>query len=181
MASQFMYHTDVQPVDEGGKVLKPLDLVLIGDIPEYYWNETETESLKAYEGTIGLVNYEERESAYCNPYRVDKTYYPGWVNNDGDFVQVDTRRHDQENDCILSFGFWLPAKNLKKIPYNSLIMNIFVEYPWQMGEEDGPSTYHFIRKGVPEYDYLAMILDMPYERLQRAHEAAMSVLKIDQT
>jgi hypothetical protein len=55
-------------------------------------------------------------------------------------------------------------------------MNIFVEYPWQMRDVDGPSDYRFIRKGIPEFEYLSRVMGTPYETLVAAHNAAMAVL-----
>ena len=62
-------------------------------------------------------------------------------------------------------------------------MNVFVEYPWQMEHieppEEGPSDYLFIRKGIPQYEYLKRILTTPYEDLVKAHDAAMKVLGVE--
>ncbi len=171
-----MYHTNKRPRDKNGNTLKPLDLVILGDIPEHYWVDPGFSSLKKYKGCYGLITYEDRDGIVYNPYYLGDKNHPGWVNSEGSVVNVLTRRIDMDNEAVASWQFWLPPETLQKIPYNALIMNIFAEYPWQMKEENGPSDYLFIRKGVEEYQYIKKIMETPYKKLVAAHDAAMNIL-----
>lgn len=171
------YHTEARPLDINGKAIKPLDLVMLGDIPEHNWSDKEFQSLKKYAGCYGLVTYHSFGDGVYEPYYNRNKDHPGWVSGDGKTVFVESRTIDKEKKCVLSWGFWLPASSLTLIPYNILIMNIFVEYPWQMQEVDGPSDYLFIRDGIPEYEHIKRIMTAPYEKLVEAHNAAMSILK----
>lgn len=170
-----IYHTDERPRDLYGQKLKPLDLVLIEKIPATYWEEEGCEKIKLFEGCYGIINYWTAEKTHSPFYNGLKGNL-AWISKDATWVNVATRRHDAEEECFFSYDFWLPAKELSKIPYNSLIMNLFVEYPWDMQEVDGPSSELFIRKGIPEYEYLKKISETPYKDLVTAHNAAMSGL-----
>lgn len=171
------YHTLVKPVDVNGKAIKPLDLVVLGDIPEHNWSDKEFRSLKEYAGCYGLVTYHSFGDRVYEPYYNRNNDHPGWVSGDGKTVFVESRKIDAEKNTVISWGFWMPASSLTLIPYNCLIMNIFVEYPWQMQEADGPEDYLFIREGIPEFDYLKRLIVTPYQKLVEAHNAAMSILK----
>jgi hypothetical protein len=169
-----LYHTDCRPKDKDGNELKPLDLVIMGEVPKHYWSEPETACLKEYKGCYGLVTYYGNEGGHYEPFYHDNPLHPGWVSEDGGFINVLTRRIWKR--AIWSSDFWMPIGQIQKIPFNSLIMNVFSEYPWYMLENDGPSSFAFIREGMPEYEYMESILSTPYEKLVEAHDAAMTVL-----
>lgn len=173
------YHTELVPIDRSGQPLKPMDLVIIEEIPDYYWAESDCAdpglySLKLYAGCYGLVNYAEQDGVEYLPFFLGNKKHPGWVNGEGNVVHVHSRRSNGEE--ILSWDFWLPSGLVRKIPYNSIVMNIFVEYPWQMRDDDGPSCSLFIRKGMREFEYISKILQTPYDVLVHAHEAAMEII-----
>jgi hypothetical protein len=164
------FQTRFRPLDRYHAPLQPLDLVVIETIPEFHWQEEGFEEIKYYHGAYGLVTYFGSRPWYPGNHKI-----PGWVSRNGD--QVDVSTHHLSGDVISSWDFWLPANGLRRIPYNFLLMSVFAEYPWAMTENDGPSGINFIRKGVPQFDYLSEILDAPYERLVKAHEMAYAVLK----
>ena len=120
MPTDKMYHTDLRPVSKNGLPIKPLDLVLVGDIPEQYWNEEGSQRIKEYQGSFGLVTYFNDEGGYYSPLYMELPYHLGWVRPEGNDVNV--RCHHIFDDEVLSYDFWLPANSLIKIPYNSLIM-----------------------------------------------------------
>jgi hypothetical protein len=167
------FHTKLRPLDSRGEPLKPLDLVIIEAVPEHYWAETGVESLKEYTGQYGLVTY-YGVGPHVEPYHFGRKDHPGWVSGDGGVVNVLTRRID--GDAIASCEFWIPPSDLRKIPFNTLIMNVFVEYPWAMGDTDGPSDCLFIRAPLEEFFRIKTILDAPLHVLQSAHDAAMNVI-----
>lgn len=167
------FHTKLRPLDGRGEPLKPLDLVIIDAVPKHYWAEEGLEGLKEYAGRYGLITY-YGAGPTAEPYYFGKKDHPGWVSADGGVVNVATRR--VAGDEIASCEFWIPPSDLRKIPFNALIMNVFVEYPWQMGDTDGPSDSLFIREPLEEFTRLKMILDTPLHVLQLAHDAAMSVI-----
>ena len=170
-----IYHTSIRPVDGSGQELKPLDLVILGDIPEHYWSDSPT--LKEYAGAYGLVTYHPSlDGVGHDPFYNRNKNHPGWVNSTGEVVFVESHRIKKDEEAIYSCEFWLPSASLTRIPFNSLIMNIFVEYPWQMGDVDGPSDYMFIRSGIPEYEYIKKIMCTPYQKLVDAHNAAMALI-----
>jgi hypothetical protein len=168
------YQTNRLPKDKFGCEIKPLDLVILGDIPEHEWSDPEFASRKHYAGCYGLVTYANRDSVAYQPFFYGKKDHPGWVSGDGQFVNVLTRRI--ADGKVVSTNFWMPLNSLKKIPFNSFIMDIFADYPWEMMEEEGPSSFHFIRKGMLEYEHIEKVVKTPYEVLVDAHEAAVSVL-----
>ena len=51
------YHTPLRPLEGSGLRLKPLDLVVLGSIPEDYWYEEGAEHLKHYAGKYGIIKY----------------------------------------------------------------------------------------------------------------------------
>jgi len=169
-----LYHTNVRPKDLHGEVLQPLDLVIIGEIPDHYLSDADGEEaaiLNSYAGRYGLITYYMNE-----PFFYDKKDHSGWVNPDGTVVYV--RSHTVAGDHISSYGFWLSSKSLQKIPYNPIIMNVFADFPWEMTEDSGPGTKHFIRKGMPWFDRLKDIMETPYSELVLAGDAAMRLLRI---
>jgi hypothetical protein len=167
------FHTGLRPLDGRGEPLKPLDLVVIEAVPWHYWAEPETETLKQYAGRYGLITY-YGVGPHAEPYYYGKKDHPGWVSGDGGVVNVLTRR--VAGDEIASYEFWIPPSDLRKIPFNALIMNVFVEYPWQMRDTDGPSDSLFIREPLEEFSRLKTILETPLHVLQAAHDAAMSII-----
>lgn len=169
------HYSAVQPLDHSGNRLKPLDLVIIQEVPKHYWLDPEFSSLRLYRGCYGLITYAEQEAGEYLPYYMGNPLHPGWASGDGSAVHVLARRTD--GDVIWSWDAWLPPNTLQRIPYNCILMNIFSEYPWQMREDDGPGSTLFVRKGIPEFDYLNKIMCAPYSTLLLAHEAAMNVLE----
>ncbi|MEO0614310.1 MAG: hypothetical protein AAFY83_13460 [Pseudomonadota bacterium] len=170
------YHTTIRPKARNGMLIKPLDLVVLGDIPEHYWADEGFRYLKEYAGCYGLVTYHSFGDCSYAPFYNENKDHPGWVNGEGTVLCVESKRIDRENQTVTSWQFWMPSSSLLRIPFNSLIMNIFVEYPWQMREVDGPSDYLFIRSGIPEYEHIKKIMDTPYEKLVEAHNAAMDIV-----
>jgi hypothetical protein len=170
-----LYHTDLRPLDCNGVPMKPLDLVVINEIPEHYWLDPDFATLRKYGGCYGLITYSNDGGIEYPPYFLGNRQHPGWVSGDGGVVNVLSHRVTDERD-VATGEFWIPPTSLRKIPFNSLIMNIFVEYPWQMGEEDGPGSTFFVREGIPEYEHIKRILETPRAVLEAAHQAAMAVL-----
>lgn len=163
------FHTSLRPVDSGGATLKPLDLVIIGDIPEQYWCDPGFESLRDYEGKFGLVTYHMKQ-----PWYYGKKGVPGWVSPTGDWVNVETRKID--SNSVVCFDFILPPSSLTRIPYNSIIMSIFADYPWRMMDDEGPSDHAFVIRGMQPFAFIERVLNTPYEDLERAHQAAVQFL-----
>src|SRR5436190_9028072 len=160
------------PIDKKGQELKPLDLVIVGEIPEHYYSDIDPESavvLKGYQGKYGLITYFMHE-----PFYYDNKNHPGWVSGDGSVVYVES--HAVNAGHISTYGFWLPPSTLLKIPDNFLIMNVFSDLPWEMTDENGPGSKHFIVEGMERFHTIKRILDTPYEVLAVAHEAAVTVL-----
>lgn len=172
---QQLYHTDLQPKSKDGTIIKPLDLVITGEIPQHYWQDPNFTNLKNYQGCYGLVTYSEADmGTVCSPWSYGRKGHPGWVDLDGSHVNVLCRRIS--DNSVTSYDFWLPTISLTKIPYNSLIMNIFADYPWQMQDTEGPSSTFFIREGMEEFAHIKKIMDTPYERLVEAHDKAMDII-----
>jgi hypothetical protein len=169
--SENYYHTPIRPLDCHGVPLQPLDLVLINSVPSHYWAEVGTSSLREFEGQYGLITYYGSDSEY-EPYYLGNRAHPGWVSGDGSVVNVRSRR--VADDSIMTADFWIPPAALQRLKFNLLIMNIFVEYPWQMREPDGPSSTLFIRRGMQEFDRLEQLLRVPYVEMVAAHDAAMA-------
>jgi hypothetical protein len=163
------FHTSLRPTDQSGKKLQPLDLVMIGDIPAHYYDDPDFMVLKEYAGNYGILTYFLGE-----PFYYGRKSHPGWTDGEVESVNVLSRRVC--DDAICSMDFWIPACTLKKIPYNSLIMNVFADYPWQMLDDDGPSDHHFVVRGMEQFDHIERILSAPYGDLVNAHEAAMKAL-----
>lgn len=164
----------MQAVDSAGRVLKPLDLVVINQVPKYYCSDSDGEWFSRFSGSYGLITYSRgSDGAYEAFYSGDKTH-PGWVSNSGRAVNVLARR--LEADVTAAWEFWVPPEDVTRIPFNFLIMSLFTDYPWQMRDVDGPGVSHFMRAGFPEYDLLKRIVSSPYSVLVDAHRAAMEVL-----
>ena len=163
------YHTQARPRDRHGVYLKPLDLVRIVSIPAHNFSDPDFGYLENYVGCYGLVTYFAKETWYF-----DKKDHPGWVSGDGKYACVLTRRID--GDRITSWEFWLSEGDVEKLPYNSLIMNVFADYPWQLTNDDGSSEM-FIVEGMEEFAHIRKILEAPYHCLVDAHHKAMEVLQ----
>lgn len=168
-----MYHTNLMPLDSRGATLKPLDIVIINSVPSHYWVDHEFSHLKDFEGSYGLITY-AGDGVEVEPYFNGDKNHPGWVSANGSVVHVLSRR--AVGDEIITWDFWIPPGNLKKLPFNTMIMNIFVEYPWQMRCDDGPGSILFIRKGLKEFDFIKIICEAPLDLLEKAHSAAMEIL-----
>jgi hypothetical protein len=170
---QPQYHTHLRPEDSEGNSLKPLDIVIIQEVPEHYWQEPDSRNLREFAGCYGLLNY-AIEYGEGQPYHLDNPDHPGWVSRDGSVVRVVSRCLRQTE--IVTCEFWLPPRNLKKIQFNSFVLNIFSEYPWQMREDDGPGSYFFLKSGLSEFEYLKKIMSTPIHVLNEAHMAAMKII-----
>lgn len=160
------------PRDKNGVVLRPLDIVIMGDIPEHYYADIDEESsaaLKKFAGGYGLISYSGNE-----PFYGKGKFHPGWTNQDATVVNV--LSHAINGDHVSSYEFWLPANSVERIPYNLIIMNLFSEYPWEMNEDDGPGSYRFIREGMPQFEMVRLILTSTYDDLVSAHNGAMRCL-----
>lgn len=168
-----IYQTALRPLDCDGRAMKPLDLVIIKEVPEHYWADPDCSELKSFEGCYGLITY-PTDGVESQPYYLGNKNHPGWVSGDGTKVNVLARR--VRHTEVVSWDLWAPSNCLEKIPFNSLIMNIFAEYPWQMKSEDGPGSILFIREGVPEFDYIKRLVNTSRRVLDKAHAAAMAVL-----
>ncbi len=172
------FHTELMPHDCNGLLLQPMDLVSIGAIPSHYWSDPEFNSLQNFSGGYGLITYYPGSEIEFDPYFQGDKDHPGWVSREAKLVYVLSRRI--ENAHVATCDFWLPPQSLKKLPFNSIIMNIFAQYPWQMREADGPGSELFVSEGMKQFDYLRAIIQTPYSELVKAHEAAMAVLKFSQ-
>lgn len=167
------YQIGERPLDAVGAELCPLDLVIIRKVPEHYYADPEFASLEDYKGRFGLVTYSAAGKA-TEPYYAGRHEHPGWVDGTLSHVNVLSRRISV--DEIYSYEFWVPVADLLRIPYNSLIMNIFADYPWEMLEEDGPSSHPFLVRGMPQFAHIEMVMTRPYEDLVAAHDAAIGIL-----
>ena len=160
------FHTQLRPLDRNGLPLKPLDLVVIGDIPEGYWAEPETAGLKDFAGKYGLVTYLMNE-----PWYFGIKDCPAWVSPIGEWVNVVSRRIDV--DIVHQYDFILPPSSVAKIPHNVVIEAIFADYPCQMTDDDGPSSHHFIVRGMEQFAFIERVLNTTHEDLEKAHAAAI--------
>jgi hypothetical protein len=163
------FHTHVRPLDRNGIAMKPLDLVIIDDIPEWYCTDRETAGLKDYAGQYGLITYFVDE-----PWYGGLRGYPGWVSPNGESLHVVSRRIC--DDWVSEFDFSLPPSSVRKIPYNVIISAIFADYPCQMTDDDGPGTHPFIIRGMEQFAFIERVLKTPYEELEKAHSAAIRFL-----
>ncbi|MFT3987439.1 hypothetical protein [Aestuariivirga sp.] len=164
------FHTTLRPLDRNGRLLQPLDLVILGSIPEHYWSDPDFRGLQDYGGKYGMVVYFDRNT----PFDFGRKDHLGWVSPDGANVCVLTTKI--ADDAVYPLEFWLPANTLAKIPYNTFIANLFADYPWLMGDEDGPGDHPFIVRGMEQFEHIERILNTPYEALTAAHERAMRVM-----
>jgi hypothetical protein len=158
------FHTAARPLDCNGRVLKPLDLVRIKCIPSHNFTDPDFAILAEYSGCYGLVTYCMKE-----PWYFGRSDHPGWVSSDGAVVCVLTRRIN--GNRVTSWEFWLPEQSVEWLPYNSLIMDVFAEYPWEMADANGNSK-HFVIAGMEQFAHIKKVLDAPYETLVKAHAAA---------
>ncbi|NJO55450.1 MAG: hypothetical protein HC834_02815 [Rhodospirillales bacterium] len=84
-----VYHTNITPLEKNGVALKPLDLVVVDQIPEHFWADPEFRQLKDYAGSYGLVTYYGAGTGpSCSPWYFDRKGHPGWVMADGSAVNV---------------------------------------------------------------------------------------------
>jgi hypothetical protein len=164
------FHTSLQPLDSAGASLQPLDLVILGQIPNHYFADPAFQSLRLYEGGYGMISYFGGQ-----PYYFDNKNHPGWVSGDGQFVNVRARRIHK--DALFSYDFWVPPKSIRKIPMNVLIMSAFADFPLQMSDDDGPGDHPFVVRGMEQFEFVKRVLHSPYEDLVKAHDAAMAVLE----
>jgi hypothetical protein len=163
------FHTKLRPIDGRGIALKPLDLVVIKKLD---WQDKEDDQfpfLRDYEGGYGLVTYFAKE-----PFYFGNREHPGWVSRDGKSVNVYARKIS--GDVITSWDFWIPAANLWRIPYNVFIMSVFAEYPIELADDEGPSSHHFLVRGMEQFRVIEQVLKTPYESLVRAHETAFETM-----
>jgi hypothetical protein len=163
------FHTSVRPLDAKNQELRPLDLVIINEIPSFHYEEEGLEFIRNYEGKYGLLTY-----FLGAPHYYDDKSHPGWVSPDGSVVCVWS--HAINGGAVTSWDLWIPPENLTRIPHNFLIMNLFSEFPWQMLDSDGPSDHNFVVEGMEQFAYIKRILETPYETLVDAHNAATAVL-----
>ncbi|MEZ5901202.1 MAG: hypothetical protein R3D51_17110 [Hyphomicrobiaceae bacterium] len=168
------FYSNTVPKDRYGSVLKPMDLVILGDIPEHYWKDPEFSDLKEFSGCYGLITYFPANGPDHEAFYHGDPNHPGWVSGDGDTIYVLSRRI--ADGFVVSYDFWMPTNHITRIPFNSLIMNIFSQLPWQIAE-DG-ATKLFVSKGLREFDYIEKLMGLPYERLVLAHAAAMSLIEV---
>jgi hypothetical protein len=168
-----LYHTNVFPEDSNGQPIKPMDLVIIDCVPELYWTEPGCSVLQSFAGCYGLVTYHPGEGE-CEPFYLGNKEHPGWTSGDRKLVFVLGRQII--GDRVMTYDFWLDPKNLTRIPFNSFVMNIFSQLPWQMQEVDGPSSELFIKEGMPEFAYLKKIMQTPYKKLAFINAEAMAKL-----
>jgi hypothetical protein len=163
------YGMEVFPKDKHGAALKPLDLVIIRDLPTYYTEDKDLLSTLKYIGAYGMVNYLNLERFYG-----DHRDIPGWGSPNGSWVHVDAV--GIRGDSIAVTDFVLPPSCLERIPYNYFIMSAFANYPWRIQDDDGPSDHPFVVRGVEQFDHVARVLSTPYERLVEAHEVVCKSL-----
>lgn len=166
------FHTTVRPKDINGYPIVPLDLVKIIEVPENHYSEEGFEVISEYSGKYGLVKYYLDE-----PYYDENPDHPGWTNEDGSLVHLISHKIDTDAKCVVEWDFFLPSKNLLRIPFNYLIASIFSEFNWRLLEVDGPSDQHFVVEGMEQYKRIKQVLDTPYEVLDEAHKAAEAILK----
>lgn len=167
------------PCDSAGAELKPLDLVIIEVFPEYFFNEPGSRYLPEEKWKYGLITYTSEGEDGPQRYHLGNKDHPGWCSGDGKIVHVLSHANSNlfgRGDEIWVGEFWMPTNCLRKIPFNSLIMNIFSEYPWSFAEPDDQGNEYFVREGMPEHQWIKTLLDTPYEKLCAAHEAAMRVI-----
>ena len=163
------FHTSVRPHDMNGGPLQPLDLVVLSEIPEHFWIEPGFEGLKDYAGKFGMVTY-----LTDGPYYFDMKGYPGWASPTGELVHVIATKI--RDDCVYRYEFALPPSTVRRIPYNSIIMSLFADYPWQMPDDEGPSDHPFVIRGMEQFAFIERVLSTPYDELEKAHRAAVQFL-----
>jgi hypothetical protein len=168
-----LYHTKIFPSDCNGHQIKPMDLVIINSVPEYYWREVGCSALQNFSGCYGLVTYYPGEGE-CEPFYLGNKEHPGWTSSDRKLVFVLSRQIIENR--VMTYNFWLDPKQLNRIPFNALIMNIFSQLPWQMQQVDGPSSELFIKEGMSEFAYLKKIMQAPYQEMVRINDEAMAKL-----
>ncbi len=168
-----------KPRDSAGVELKPLDLVIIEKFPEYQFSEPGVQYLPEDKWKYGLITYISDVEHGPQRHYLGNKQHPGWCSGDGQTVYLLSHANSNlfgRGDEIWVGEFWMPTNCLRKIPFNSLIMNIFSEYPWSFSEPDDQGNEYFVREGMPEHQWIKTLLDTPYEKLCAAHEAAMRVM-----
>jgi hypothetical protein len=163
------FHTDVRPLDCKGNKLQPLDFVIIGEIPEYYYAEEGVEALANYSGKYALVTYIDNDS----PYYVKEKNWLGWINPRGNQVHVVSRRIGEGKLC--EYDFWLDASTLTKIPYNYLLAAAFASYPIVLSDLD-LGNHHFVVQGMEQFERIKSILQAPYDTLVKAQNEVAKFL-----
>ena len=73
----------------------------------------------------------------------------------------------------------MQSRSLEKIPYNSIIMNIFSEFVWQMSNTDRPEDEFFVVRGMPQFHVINCILSRTYTELVEAHNRGFAFLEIE--
>jgi hypothetical protein len=163
------FHTDVRPLDSKGSKLQPLDFVVIGEIPKYYYADEGTETLVSYSGKYALVTYIDNHS----PYYVKEKNWIGWTNPSGSQVHVRSRRICDGKLC--EYDFWLDAFTLTKIPYNYLLAAAFASYPIVL-DDLNLGNHHFVVQGMEQFERIKEILEAPYDALVKAHNEVAKLL-----
>ncbi len=179
--------TDVDKMDvrdRAGALLAPLDLVRIESIPSYNYEEyigleppegNIPDYIKGFEGSYGLVWY------FCN-----ERYFDGNPNKSGWWrrhqgvpidVYVLTARVAQPDwvgkPCIAHLAFWIPHRDLVKLPFNAFVMSVLARDPGTIEDfTTCPTDQPYLVAGMEKFDVFQRILTTPYDVLCKMHDAA---------
>lgn len=173
MTSKWESTVERYPVDAAGERLNVFDIVKILQIPDYYFlgesDERYISAIRGYQGCYAIIKYSMWP---------DKDGVTRWYGENDMLIVEATKAKD---DNITAFQFTIPPAMLRKVPFNLLLMNLFVDYDWQVqysyakhsledGEQDwslGPQlvTEFPVKAGTKQHRVLSIISRMPYEKL----------------
>ena len=181
---QLQSPTDEQanrPRDCNGTVLSAFDIVRIMYLPDYIFADADTQELrdtyKGYEHCYAIIKYARYP---------DQDGWRRWYGNNGLILVEATKATEL---FITVYEFVIPPQCVERLPFNSVIMNLFVNFDWQIhwdastvGKKQEWDIHHPdkvimpIKKGTAPYNRLNAIINTPYDELILAHCAAEHII-----
>ena len=171
-----------RPADFHGAALGALDIVRLLRLPDWQWSDTDGEETKAafqdHKPCYGLVKYARRP---------DRDGWQNWHGPNGHiFIEVVKIAGSRAT----AYGFVVPSSYVERLPYNSIIMNIFANFDWESGwdaiytPEDiqkwtprPPEAIEWaVTKGTKAFEAIETIIQAPYEKLVAAHNEAAKLI-----
>ena len=170
------------PTDCQGSTLGAYDIVRLLRLPDWEWSAADSEETKAafqdHKPCYGFITYALRPD------------HDGWRRWHGPDSHIFIEVVKITGLVATAYGFVVPSSYVERLPYNSIIMNIFANYDWQIGW-DTDYKPEDIQKWTPHppealeaavtsetkaFEVIKTILHTPYEKLLAAHDEAAKII-----